>query len=183
MVRTERFSNEDLWNIIKKHKNAFTVVREWNDYARENGLPHAQTIIKRLGNWNSIKNALKINTNNNHRPLKYEVEELLKILQEHKAAYKTMYDWNQYAIQNKLPTHQVFEKYLGIEKLEELIEHPLMLSKELIKNQIKGHFPDGPPTVTEWKVLSETNKSVVAASTIIRYFNSWSNLKYEVYRR
>lgn len=41
LSRKQRFSDEELWNIATKHKNALSSVSEWKRYAKENGLPHS----------------------------------------------------------------------------------------------------------------------------------------------
>lgn len=181
MSRKQKFTDEELWELATKHKQAMTSVSEWNRYAKTQGLPHSQTMIQRFGSWNEIKEKLELEVNHQYRPQKYDRDELLAILKEHKTAYTNIYAWNQYAIKHKLPTHQVFEKYLGLETLELLTELKPVLSKESVKRQIKEYFPERPPTVMQWLNLSKQS-SVVSTSTIIRYFGSWNNMKAHVYR-
>jgi len=155
-------------------------VGKWNDYAKANSLPHSQTFIQRFGSWNNIKERLNLELNSQHRPQKYEQNELMVILNEHKGAYKSINAWNQYASKHKLPTHQVFEKYLGLDVIEEITGLQTELSKDFLKNHIKEHFPNRPPTITEWNNIAK-EKSVVSSSTIVRRFGSWNNMKAHVY--
>ncbi|MFP7442628.1 MULTISPECIES: hypothetical protein [Bacillus] len=181
MARIQRFSDEDLWSIALKHSSSFTSVGEWNTYAKEHGLPHSQTFIQRLGSWNGIKERLNLNVNMQHRPVKYEVDELISILKKHKEAYKSVSAWNQYASKHKLPTHKVFEKYLGIEQLEKMTGLTQSYTLKSLREEILNYFPDRPPTYAEWNELTK-NKPIVSSSTIVRHFGSWSNMKARIYK-
>ena len=182
MSLRSRYSDEELLEIAKKHKDFFTSVGKWNTYAKEHGLPHHQTFIQRFGSWNNIKDLLNFETNEQHRPYKYEVSELLEILNEHKEAYTGIYAWNQYAKEHQLPTHGVFERILGIKKLDSITNYTQSASKEDLKKIILSYFPNKPPTVNEWKSISKANE-VPSFTTVIRRFGSWNLMKVYVYYR
>ena len=181
LSRKLRFTDEDLWQIISKHRQALTSVGGWNQYAKEHGLPHSQTLIQRLGSWNLIKERLNIQLNEQHRPRKYEEKELLEVLKKHRDQYTNIYNWNMYAKQHKLPTHGVFERYLGLERLEELTGFKSEYTKKDLKKIILEHFPEKPPTVNDWKGVSK-DKNLPSFTTIIRRFGSWNTMKAHVYR-
>lgn len=181
MKKALKFTDEELWDKLKKNKRALSSVREWNEYAKANSLPHSQTLIKRFGSWNELKKAMELEVNGQHRPQKYDAEELKTIIENHKEAYKSINAWNQYAKQHQLPSHQVFERYLGLKELEGMLNTQFVLTKEHVCKQIKEHFPDKSPTVSQWIHLSKGTK-VVSSSTIIRLFGSWRKMKYQVYR-
>lgn len=178
--RKQRFTDEELWKIISKHKQALTSVGEWNQYAKKYSLPHSQTLIQRLGSWNIIKERLNIQINEQHRPRKYGEKELLEILENHGNAYTNIHSWNTYARQHKLPTHGVFERYLGLERLEELTDFKSEYTKKDLKKVILEYFPEKPPTVNEWKIVSR-DKKLPSFTTIIRRFGSWNTMKAYVY--
>lgn len=180
MSRKQKFSDKELWEIASKHKEAFTSVEGWNQYAKENGLPHSQTFIQRFGSWNTIKEKLNLDTNNQHRPVKYQINELNSIIREHKEALTSINSWNQYAQRHNLPSYDVFERHLGAEQIEEITQYKTHLTQNDLKKIILSHFPESPPTVSDWKALSET-KRVPSFSTIIRKFGSWKEMKRKVY--
>ncbi|MDQ0273489.1 hypothetical protein [Cytobacillus purgationiresistens] len=182
MSRGQQFSDKELWKIVESNKNALGSVGGWDVYAKEQKLPRAQTIIKRLGKWNEIKDKLDIRTYDQNRPLKYTKEELIEILIQHKHFFKNSYQWNVYASEHNLPTFKVFETYLGKVKMEEILEKPLSIGMNEIADMIKTHFPSQPPTYAEWNELAKV-QPVVSTSTIIRYFNGWNNMKARVYRK
>lgn len=183
MGKSYHYSDEELWGILKKHKDAITSVAAWNRYAKKHKLPHSQTFINRFGSWNEIKKKLNLNINQQHRPSKYSKEELYEILRKHNNAYKNIYQWNQYAKKHKLPSHDVFVRHLGLKELESIVGVSFSgYSIENIAKQIREHFPHKPPTVDEWKRLSRTKK-LVSESTIISKFGSWNNMKSYVYMK
>ncbi|WP_028393966.1 hypothetical protein [Bacillus cihuensis] len=174
-------SDEELLKIAEEHKDKITSVNKWNQYAKENKLPHSQTFILRFGSWNDLKAKLNLETNRQHRPFKYGVEELKSILKEHSKEYTSINHWNQYAIEHKLPTHSVFERHLGLLMLEELTPFRDRVSKENLKDVILMHFPDSPPTMTEWTMVAK-DMGLPSTSTITRCFGKWKDMKEYIYR-
>jgi hypothetical protein len=181
LSRKQKFSNSDLWNIVQNHKSEFTSVGSWNRYAKEKGLPHSQTFIQRLGSWNEIKQQLNLEANGQHRPTKYNQEELMGILVEHKELFKNIYSWNQFASKNKLPSAEVFVRHLGMDEVEKVTGYKSNLENKDLKDLILKHFPHTPPTVNQWKMLSKHELELPSFSTIIRKFESWKKMKREVY--
>ena len=182
MRANEKYSNEYLQEIAVKHKEHFTSVNHWNEYASENGLPHSQTFIMRFGKWNDIKKSLQMVTQSAHRPKVYDKETLLDILEKNKKHYISISKWNTYAAQNKLPYHDVFAKYIGIEELENLLGHPLRIQQDTLKTIMLRFFPDNPPTARMWDQLA-TRENLPVAHTYIRHFGSWTKAKTEIYSR
>gem|GEM_PF-3113239 len=123
---------------------------------------------------------LELETNEQHRPQKYLAENLISILHEHKSAYTNIHTWNQYAKKHKLPTHWVFERHLGIEKIEQITGLNPRYTKERLKQIIRRQFPDKPPTVNQWNELLSIYK-LPSSATIIRKFGNWNRMKYYVY--
>lgn len=179
--RGHQFSDEELWELVTKNKEFLTSVGEWNQYAKTNKLPHSQTLIKRLGKWNEIKRRLNIERNEQHRPIKYSKEELIELLKQHKNAFKNIYEWNQYAKRNKLPDYNIFRRYLGDKMIMELTGYSFgNYTKDQIKEIILHYFPFSAPTVGEWQAVGR-EENIPSASTIIRVFGSWNEMKKQVY--
>ncbi len=181
LARKEKFTDEALWKIALTYKHEFTSVTSWNHFAKEKGLPHSQTFIQRFGKWNELKEKLNVKSNKQHRPQKYERDELITILAAHKGAFRTIHAWNQYANKNKLPSANVFERHLGAEEIERITGYQSQLSEASYKEIILKHFPNSPPTVSQWKNLSKDESDLPSFSTIIRKFDSWEKMKRVVY--
>ncbi len=49
------YSKEELISIAKTYRSYLTTVSSWNKYASENGLPTAQTFIRKFGSWRKAK--------------------------------------------------------------------------------------------------------------------------------
>lgn len=180
LSKRQRYTDDELIELAKKHHEYLTSVGKWNEYARKRNLPHSSTFIQRFGGWNILKERLELETNEQHRPQKYSTEELISILSEHKNAYTNIFSWNQYAMKHKLPTHWVFERHLGIEKIQQITGMKLRYTKENLKELIRQQFPEKPPSVNQWNErIKQIN--LPSAATIIRKFGSWKQMKYYVY--
>lgn len=172
----------ELLTLLKGNEEHITSVNKWNEYSKDNALPHSQTIISYFGSWNGfkkelldLKDDLKVG-----RPEKYSDNELHIILDEYKTHYTSVGDWDMFAETQQLPKHFVFMNRLGPDIIREKTGLITSWSTEEIKKIIKYYFPTKPPTQTEWMELAKM-KRVPGKSTIIRKFNSWSQMKFEVY--
>lgn len=181
MSRTKKnqFDRESLLELLQQHKDHMTSMSHWNAYSKEKGLPHSQTIIKYFETWNQAKASLSLEQLGQSRPTQYSEEELLVYLEKYKDKFTTIYEWNEFASQNQLPSYYTFTRHLGTDIVEGKTG-TLVWDKAKLKKLILKYFPDKPPTVTKWMSIAK-EQDLPSHMTIVRHFKSWSIMKYEVY--
>lgn len=170
--------------LLQNHKEYLTSAREWNEYRKENNLPHSQTLIKKFGSWNAVKESIGTErVNERHRPVKYNKETVINILKEHGRHLTTKLDWDKYAKEHKLPNYTVLFKRLSDEEIYDLTGYRRVFSKELLVQIIKDYYPTTPPTIREWRELAKIEKSAPSASLIIVHFGSWKGMIESIYEK
>lgn len=55
IVKSNRYTNEELIKIARDHRENFTSINKWNEHARENKLPNATTYIRRFETWKNAR--------------------------------------------------------------------------------------------------------------------------------
>lgn len=102
-----KYTKEDLIQIIKEHKDQFTSKADWNEYAKEKGLPHYETFWYNNIFWNDILNIAG-------KPSKvYSSEELLRIAEEHRDYFISRKVWDEFAKKHDLPNSYQYIKAFG----------------------------------------------------------------------
>lgn len=177
--RTNEFDKESILAILQQHKEHMTGVSPWNVYSKEKGLPHSQTIIRYFGTWNQAKASLSLEPLKRGGNTLYTEEELLVYLEKYKDKFTTIYEWDDFAMQNQLPYYYTFTRNLGTDVVEEKTRI-MVWDKEKLKKLIPQYFPDQPPTISKWKNIAKEH-NLPSHMMIIRHFKSWSNMKYELY--
>lgn len=177
-----KYSKSELLSLLTEHKEHITSIREWNQYSKENDLPHSQTIISHFGTWNKFKKMLSLDLNDQSRPIKYTEDVLYSILDKYKEHYTSAANWDKFAEEKNLPKHIIFMERLGPEILNENNGVILNWTTESIKKSILQHFPNHPPTQKEWSNIVNSER-VPAYMTIVRRFGTWNKMKYEVYHK
>ncbi len=177
----KKVSYNEYLEMITPHKEHLTSIGHWNEYRKNKDLPHAQTLIKCFGSWNSLKEILSLEQNNQSRPMKYTDEDLINLLQKYKHKYTSATEWDLFAEEQNIPKHYLFLDRLGAEELQKYTGIVSRWTDDSIRAVILQYFPDRPPTTREWLLLSETEK-VPSKMTIIRHFGSWNAMK-EIYNK
>lgn len=182
---TKEKKNVDLSHyieIIKPHQEYLTSNRQWNEYRIGKDLPHSQTLIRKFGSWNAIKEALKLEeVNGAHRPVKYDPDAVKAVLKEHGQHLLTQVKWNEYAKENKLPNYTVIFERLSEDEVFELTGYLKNVDKKSLTKVIRKHYPDKAPTSREWNNLAKTTPHIPSSSTIIVHFGTWKKMIRAVY--
>lgn len=176
----EQISDDELLSIARQHKEQLKSVKHWNEYRKGKGLPHSQTFISRFGTWNAFKEQLSLEINEQNRPQIFSDEELMDILKKYKNQYIGIKEWDQFAERHGFPTHALFLQRLGMDKVYELTGYTSQWTTEQLKQLILMHFPNTPPTQSDWNSLSSKVR-LPSYLTVIRRFGSWNNMKHAVY--
>jgi hypothetical protein len=103
--------HQELINTLMKHKNFLTTVKQWDVYAKKNGLPLSSTLIKRFDSWNNLKEILGAEIKRKKR--NYTKEDLLEIAKKHNRYFQSKGVWDSYARENDLPSSFTFINVFG----------------------------------------------------------------------
>ena len=135
-------------------------------------------MIRYFETWNQAKASLLWNSKNRWQ---YTLcrRSVVSLLRKYKDKFTTIYEWDEFAMQNQLPYYYTFTRHLGTEVVEEKTRI-MVWDKEKLKKLILQHFPDQPPTISKWKNIAKEH-NLPSHMMIIRNFKSWSNMKYELY--
>lgn len=168
--------------LLRPHREHLTSSRKWNDYRLNLGLPHSQTLIRKFGSWNALKETLEIGeVFEPHRPVKYDAAIIREILKEHGKHLTSQVKWNEYAKNNKLPNYTVIFERLSEDQVFELTDYRKTLNKDSVVEMIKKYYPTEPPTSRQWNMLAKEKPNVPSSSSIILMFESWKKMIREVY--
>lgn len=168
--------------MLKPHKEHLTSSREWNEYKNLYKLPHSQTLIRKFGSWNALKEAVGVNkVFAQNRPIKYDADTIKAILKEHGSHLTTKLQWDQYAKENKLPNYTVLFERLTEEEVFDITGYRKSFNKDSLKDVIKKYYPTTPPTFKEWEALGKAESDAPSASLIVVHFGSWKNMIDYVY--
>lgn len=100
----------ELINLLKKHKNQLTTVKEWEKYSKNNNLPSSVSLIYYFGSWNKLKKVLNLPVNSVRS---YDDEALKQIALEHRDHLSTKRIWDAYYKEKGLPSSSTFLKVFG----------------------------------------------------------------------
>lgn len=174
----EEINNKDLeiLDMLRKHKEHITSVRNWGRYAKEHSLPSSSSLIKLFGSWNDLKLRLGIRINK-----KYSKKELLKIAKNHSKYFTTYSKWNEYASKHGLPVSTTFLTHFDSwNDVKNCLNIPVSspnwrkYSKEEIIKIIKEH-KEHFTSKLKWDEYSKENK-LPDYRTIRNYF-SWEEVQ------
>lgn len=133
---------KELLDLLDLHKKNLTTVKQWDEYAKSEGLPPAVTIIYHFGSWTNVKRELGLT------PIKrnYSYNELEQIAIKHKEHFYRKSIWDVYSKKHGLPASATFIKAFGSWiKVKEHIgvntdkRKDDLYTKEDIKNILEKH--------------------------------------------
>ncbi len=168
-----------LLKIAETHKQAFTSVRKWNEYAKEHNLPSSRQFIHAFESWKNARKAVGIKSSSIKYEGKYTKKELKEIINKHSKEFSSKENWYVYAKENGLPTYETFVKYFEnwneVQKLAGFIPNKLS-NDDLIK--IAKKHKESFISKNKWNEYAKEH-NLPSAITYIRRFDSWSNI-YEI---
>lgn len=175
----KRYTQDELLEIAKKHYKYFKSKRDWDDYARKEGLPSTSTFIKVFGSWNGIKEILQLEPLERVGPKGYTKEELIEILAKHGDNFKDSIQWNEYAKENDLPTYKTIRKYLSYEEIATYVKpaRNRPYNKDLLLTIGLNFYHEIQNfTMEEWNQFAK-EQNLPSSHTFHRNFGSWKKAK------
>lgn len=118
-------NKSEMTELLCKHKDHFTTVLIWDEYAEKEELPSSRTIINHFGSWKQAQETIGVRTTPRHIPKSYNKEGIIELLKNHPNSYVNQLQWNEYAKLNSLPSYKTIRKHLTFD--------------EFIKHTKKGH--------------------------------------------
>lgn len=163
-----------LW-IGNQHKEHFTTMTHWNEYAKENKLPSSQAYISRFGSWDKTKKELNLKPSN----IGYTKEEIVDVIKEHRTKFTSAFKWNQYAKENKLPYYHTITEYFDwrtVKKMAKVKTHNYTKDELLeIAMKHREYFT----SMTTWNNYAR-EANLPSAMGYVRAFGSWKRSKHEI---
>ncbi|WP_214483049.1 hypothetical protein [Bacillus sp. SM2101] len=178
-MRKNSHSLEGLQDLTEPHRSHITTTKEWDEYAKQNGLPSSRILGNAFGTWNTFKEhmGIPINKHQNYISRKYTKEQLLSLANEYSQHFTSKAKWNAFAKEHKLPLYEVFHyhkiKWKDIQRLAN-IPFSEYSDEELLKlsEQYKEHFD----TRDSWDVFAEQH-GFPKSQTFHRRFGGWIEFK------
>lgn len=84
--------------------------KDWDRFAREQGLPSSYTLMKHLGSWRSVKEYYNVPT---RRRILVDEDRLSELLMNHKEFMLTTVSWDEYAVKHELPSSRTIINHFG----------------------------------------------------------------------
>ncbi|NRD81009.1 hypothetical protein HPT25_27190 [Bacillus sp. BRMEA1] len=174
---------KELINIASNHKNHFTTVNNWNNYAREHNLPNAFTYISHFDSWNSAKEKLNLSPTSPYPSKEEKKEEMIAVLKEHGSQYIDRTEWDKYAKTHNLPTYKTIRNYLTFEEVKAIIPKEIKYnySKQELIQIARAHFEHF-SSMGKWNQYAKEN-GLPNATTFYRKFGTWKQAKIEVFQK
>lgn len=110
--RPKKYSDEYLYNILRKYKNHYTSAKNWDDFSVKNNLPSHKIIMDRIGPYNAYKKTGVIPS---------WTEEIIRevILKEFPEIPPTVSEWNQLKSEDPLPSSRtIIRRFESWEKMK-----------------------------------------------------------------
>jgi hypothetical protein len=118
---SRQLSDEELLAIASKHREYFTSQKEWDEYAREHGLPSWTVYRRRFKRVADVKRKLNL-TNRNRSYVKLSKEDVINLIHEHAAEIVTRskHDFSEYLKEKKLPSYHHIRKWFTWNQVKEM---------------------------------------------------------------
>jgi hypothetical protein len=188
MAFSQSFTVERLKEIAVSHKERFTKMNTWDEFATKNNIPSAKVFIHTFGTWNKAKREILGEDVKLNRDVPYDGEKLTSIAVKYKSAFTSVNVWNEFAKEKDLPSSKVYEKFYGSwNKAKQSIFNPSssrvhkkpesLSIAQLCEIAVNNHKYFS--TKKNWDLHAMKNK-LPRAETFANRFGSWKKAKLEI---
>ncbi|MEX3625361.1 hypothetical protein [Viridibacillus arvi] len=176
---------EKLIRIALENKDVFekATVKEWSEYARENGLPASNVYITCFGSWNKAREKFGLNitkTKTKTKAYKYTKEVLTKVALENKEHFLTSQQWTIFAKENGLPAKSTYVSHFGsfanAQKAIGLNTFIKYTEEKLVKVVLENKDVFEKATVKEWSEYARKH-GLPSSNVYITFFGSWNKAR------
>ncbi|MDC3424266.1 hypothetical protein NC797_07060 [Aquibacillus sp. 3ASR75-11] len=177
-----QISHEHLLDIAKEHTEHFTSKRNWNEYAKKNGLPSQATYIKEFGSWNKVKDLLGLAHTEPVRLPNYTKKDIESVLREHGKNLQNRAQWDEYAKEKGLPTYKTLRKHFSWEEILGFsnVNRTFKYSRDKLISVAKRHYEVfAPASMNAWNEYAKEH-SLPTTAAYLRVFGKWKKAKVEV---